>query len=112
LEVDSSRAPLLVYTEAEPGAAYQVDSRIIILGALVEDPARNLVGYDGSAELAVWSRLALALAEEIGEPTGPATPDLPPLPRDLIVAWESMKRIVELADWVIPGHDKPFRVKK
>lgn len=31
---------------------------------------------------------------------------------DWEVAMESMKRIVELADWVIPGHDKPFKVKK
>lgn len=31
---------------------------------------------------------------------------------DREVALASMKRIVELADWVIPGHDKPFKVKK
>jgi glyoxylase-like metal-dependent hydrolase (beta-lactamase superfamily II) len=31
---------------------------------------------------------------------------------DREIALESMKRIVELADWIIPGHDKPFRVKK
>lgn len=38
---------------------------------------------------------------------------LPPgIHYDREIALNSMTRIVELADWVIPGHDKPFRVKK
>ena len=31
---------------------------------------------------------------------------------DRRVALDSMNRITEIADWVIPGHDKPFRVEK
>lgn len=38
---------------------------------------------------------------------------LPPgISYDWEVALDSMKRIVQIADWVIPGHDKPFRVDK
>jgi len=36
---------------------------------------------------------------------------LPPgIAYDWEVALKSMKRIVQIADWVIPGHDKPFKL--
>jgi glyoxylase-like metal-dependent hydrolase (beta-lactamase superfamily II) len=38
---------------------------------------------------------------------------LPPgIHYDREIALSSMKRIVDIAHWVIPGHDRPFRVEK
>ena len=34
----------------------------------------------------------------------------PAISYDTNVSLQSMARITDLADWVIPGHDKPFRV--
>ncbi len=44
-----------VYRKAEPGEAYPPDSRLLVLGAIVEDPGKNLAGYEGDAPFVIWS---------------------------------------------------------
>lgn len=46
-----------VYRKSEPAHAYSPDSRLLVLGAVVEDPGKNLAGYEGDAPFVIWSGL-------------------------------------------------------
>lgn len=46
-----------VYRQAEPGEAHSPDSRLLVLGAIIEEPGKNLAGYEGDAPLVIWSGL-------------------------------------------------------
>ncbi len=64
LELASGDAPVLLYQDTDPAKVYQAGSDVLVLGAVVEDPANNLIGYDGNAKSVVWSGAARAVTEE------------------------------------------------
>jgi hypothetical protein len=64
VEITSGDAPVLLYDDTNPGEVYQVDSKILVLGAIIENPTANLNGYDGSAKSVVWGGAARAVTEE------------------------------------------------
>jgi len=52
---------LSLYADTDPADAYKVDSDVLVLGAIIDDPASNLTGYEGDAESVVWSRLSVVV---------------------------------------------------
>lgn len=46
-----------VYRQSEPAEAYSPDTRLLVLGGIVEDPGKNLAGYEGDAPFVIWSGL-------------------------------------------------------
>lgn len=50
-----------LYNETDPADILKVDSDVLVLGAIIEDPASSLTGYEGDAESVVWSRLSVAV---------------------------------------------------
>jgi len=61
LAVSADGNPVSLYTDADPGDAYQVDSKALVLGAVIENPASNLSGYEGDAESVIWSQLSIVV---------------------------------------------------
>lgn len=57
----STGTPLSLYTDTDPADAYKVDSDVLVLGVIIDDPASNLRGYEGDAESVVWSRLSVVV---------------------------------------------------
>jgi hypothetical protein len=60
LEVVEGEAPLLVYG---PAQAHQPGDRIVILGAIVQQPADRVAGYGGDASQLIWSEYSQALPD-------------------------------------------------
>lgn len=50
-----------LYSDADPADTCPVDSNVVVLGAIIDDPSSNLAGYEGDAKSVVWSRLAVAV---------------------------------------------------
>jgi hypothetical protein len=50
-----------VYSKVDPTDHYLVSDRLIVLGAIVDDPAVNLHGYAGDAAVTVWGGLPIVL---------------------------------------------------
>jgi hypothetical protein len=46
-----------VYRKSQPGETYSRDSKLLVLGAIIEDPGKNLSGYEGEARFVVWEGL-------------------------------------------------------
>lgn len=63
LAVSADANPTSLYTDGDPRDAYQVDSKALVLGAVIEDPASNLSGYEGEAESVIWSQLSIVVAK-------------------------------------------------
>jgi hypothetical protein len=61
LAVSGGGSPISSYSDTDPANAYKVDSDVLVLGAIIEDPASNLTGYEGDAESVVWSRLSVVV---------------------------------------------------
>jgi len=55
---------IAVYSKVDPTDHYLVSDRLIVLGAIVEDPAVNLHGYGGDAAVTVWGGLPIVLPAE------------------------------------------------
>jgi len=58
LELPGAMAPLVLVTPRKPLAAEGTD--VLLLGAVVNDPAKNLPGYDGAAETVIFSDVVVA----------------------------------------------------
>jgi len=63
LAVSAEGKPVSLYSDSDPADLYQVDSDVLILGAIIDDPAANLTGYQGDAESVVWCRLSVVVSE-------------------------------------------------
>lgn len=61
LALSGSDQPVAVYRTSQPGKAHSPDSQLLVLGAIIEDPAKNLVGYEGEAAFVVWEGLSREL---------------------------------------------------
>jgi hypothetical protein len=64
LAMTGSDQSVAVYCKSESRETYSPDSRLLVLGAIVEDPGKNLVGYEGNAPFVVWQ----GLLEELPTP--------------------------------------------
>lgn len=64
LAMTGSDLSVAVYRKAKAGEEYSPDSRVLVLGAIVEDPGKNLAGYEGDASFVIWQ----GLAEQIPAP--------------------------------------------
>jgi hypothetical protein len=51
-----------VYRGSQDGDAYPSDTRLVVLGAIITSPGKDLVGYEGDGEPVVWEGLAEPLA--------------------------------------------------
>jgi hypothetical protein len=51
-----------VYRGGEDGDAYPSDTRLVVLGAIITSPGKDLVGYEGDGDPVVWEGLAEPLA--------------------------------------------------
>jgi hypothetical protein len=47
-----------VYRGGEDGDVYPSDTRLVVLGAIITSPDKDLVGYEGDGEPVVWEGLA------------------------------------------------------
>jgi hypothetical protein len=45
----------------DPAEAYQANARVLVLGGIVDDPARNIAGFEGSAQRVVWTGFSRVL---------------------------------------------------
>ncbi len=51
-----------VYSEADSGEAYPPDTGLVVLGAIIADPAKDLAGYEGAGDPVVWQGMVGQLA--------------------------------------------------
>ena len=49
---------LAVYRDAASGDSYPPDTQLVVLGAIIADPAKILAGYEGDGDVVVWEGLA------------------------------------------------------
>ena len=54
LETTAGGTVFILMSDFDPAPTYQVDERILATGVVVPDPAKELNGYQGKAEPAVW----------------------------------------------------------
>ncbi|NLF72241.1 MAG: hypothetical protein GX575_24670 [Candidatus Anammoximicrobium sp.] len=52
-----SEQTVAVYGQAESGEAPALDDRLLVLGAIVQEPGANLAGYEGDAPFVIWQGL-------------------------------------------------------
>jgi hypothetical protein len=45
---------IAVYSGADSGDAYPPDTELVVLGAIITDPSKDLVGYQGAGDPVVW----------------------------------------------------------
>jgi len=64
LTISGGEQSVAVYRKLEPSQAYSPDSRLLVLGAIVDDPGKNLAGYEGDAAFVIWQ----GLLEELPSP--------------------------------------------
>jgi len=64
LTISGSEQSVAVYRKSQPSEAYSPDSRLLVLGAIVDDPGENLAGYEGDAPFVIWQ----GLMEELPSP--------------------------------------------
>ncbi len=57
LLIPGREPPLAVYSSAGSGAECPPDAKLVVLGAIVTNPARDLVGYEGDGEPVIWQGL-------------------------------------------------------
>lgn len=57
LVIPGREPPLAVYASGDSGAACPPDANLVVLGAIVTNPARDLVGYEGDGEPVIWQGL-------------------------------------------------------
>ena len=48
--------------------AYQVGDRVLLLGAIVADPPLDILGYEGTESMVIWSDPRLAASSRTEEP--------------------------------------------
>ena len=64
LQIAGGESPLsaLAYDHGRHTETYQVGSKVLVLGAVIDDPATDLVGYTGDAERVIWIGLSRSCA--------------------------------------------------
>jgi len=64
IQLTGSDATVSVYSKKDPLDFYSMGDRLVMLGAIIEEPARNLPGYKGKAERVVFGGLPVKLPKE------------------------------------------------
>jgi hypothetical protein len=62
LAIPGRDGTVAVYRGGEDGDAYLSDTRLVVLGAILASPLKDLAGYEGDGEPVVWEGLAEPLA--------------------------------------------------
>jgi hypothetical protein len=62
LELPGAMAPLVLVTPQKPAAAEGSD--VMLLGAVVNEPTKNLAGYDGPADTVIFSDVLVAAPKD------------------------------------------------
>ena len=70
LAMSGGGSPISLCTDTDLADVYQVDSDVLVLGAIIDSPAANLKGYKGDAESVVWCRLVWLVTKERQRSTG------------------------------------------
>jgi hypothetical protein len=83
IELPGGAAPLIVVTTQKP--AVEEGGPIFLLGAIINEPAKNLPGYEGAAEMIIFGDVLVAPAktDSTAPPSGDAdskTKDAPQPP--------------------------------
>lgn len=63
LALAGGRAPVAVYRDTDPADVYGADDQVLVVGAIIEEPAGNLAGFQGDASSVVWGPAAYAVSE-------------------------------------------------
>jgi hypothetical protein len=58
LKLTGSDQSVAVYRKSRAGETCSPDSKLLVLGAIIEAPSRNLAGYEGEASFVVWEGLS------------------------------------------------------
>ena len=61
LVVSDGQEPIAVYGDTDTVGRYEKGSSIMLLGAIVENPAGNVTGYQGDADWLIWYGLSHAI---------------------------------------------------
>lgn len=59
---DKAKTKVAIITTNDPSESYKADDRVMVLGVIVSEPS-NIVGYEGSAPLAILSGMAVRVAQ-------------------------------------------------